>query len=600
MKKLFSRWHIATKLLVINLAIFLIFGGVVTAVFVTFHNIEEFMTKIVNEDVKQIIRNADTGRKLSNIFSDTSHLRMNFLDQDDFLKLHGEDIVNAAESLLTQETDPLMRESLQDFIQNLRSLVGEAAAVSDIFREMTSLEQELDTGMGTLNDLIVKTTVMVMMEGRDASALEKVNLDIPWYWEKLLRISILIDKFTQDHIHAATAEVAEKEDKITEKIFSLISELEVRCQPMTESEPDVAAFGKKFAETLGRYEEAIADYQNRLTTFQEMISKTEASQREVLSVMHKTDIRIAQKTSGIQERIRSRIRFSEKVLILLSAGIFVALLFITYFVFKMVRPLKEIIGGLTQAYKNVLSASEQVSSVSRALSEGSSEQAASAEETSSSLEVVSSAARENAAGANHADKLENETNQLIGKANASMDELTRSMADISESSKATSKIIKTIDEIAFQTNLLALNAAIEAARAGEAGAGFAVVAEEVRRLATGAAEAARHTAALIEGTMKRIEEGAAIVIITAESFSEVVGNAARVGKLLAKIATASDDQSLKISHISNAVGEIEKITQRNAANAEESAAASAEMNTQAGQMKGFVDALQTVVGGKSS
>ena len=204
--------------------------------------------------------------------------------------------------------------------------------------------------------------------------------------------------------------------------------------------------------------------------------------------------------------------------------------------------------------------------------------------------------KENAKNANHADRLEKETNRLIEQAYLSMEKVTRSMETISESSKETSKIIKAIDEVAFQTNLLALNAAIEAARAGEAGAGFAVVAEEVRRLAMKAADAAKHTSILIEETMKRIEAGGSIVTVTGESFSAVVKNAAKVGKLLEKIAVSSDDQSLKIVHISNAVGEIEKVTQRNAANAEESASVSSEMNAQAGQVKRFVTDLEILIG----
>lgn len=595
-KKRFSHWHIATKLLLINLTIFLIFGGVVAAVFVAFHNIENFMTTIVNKDVKQTIQNADTGRKLSNIFSDTSHLTMTFLEQDDLLKTHGEHLVMTSKSLITQETEAVLKESLQDFIQNLRALIGQASLVSDTFRQMKSIEKELDAGMGEMNDLIAKTTVMVMMEGRDVSGLEKLGLDIPWYWEKLLRISILIDRLTRDYIHAATGD-ADKEDQITEKIFSLLSELEVRCRPIAESEPDVAEFGKKFAENLIRYKETIADYQNKLKAFQKLINKRDDSQREILSVMQKTDARIAQKTSDIQERIRSKIRLSEKVLVLLSAVIFVILLLITYAVFKMVRPLKEIIAGLTQSYKSVLSASGQVSSASRELSEGSSEQAASTQETSSSLETLSSMASENAAGADQADKLEKETNELIERANTSMDELTRSMADISESSKRTSNIIKTIDEIAFQTNLLSLNAAIEAARAGAAGVGFAVVAEEVRNLAMRTTKEAKNIAALIEETLEKISNGSEMVTTTHKAFFKVAQNAVRVAELVDNIAGSSDEQFVKIAYIANAVGAIEKISQQNAANAEESAAASLQMEAQAGEMKGFVDALQTVVGG---
>jgi len=598
MKKLFSHWHIATKLLAINLLILMIFSGVIGIMFISFHKMENFMTTIIKQDVSQMLRNAETGRELSNIFADTSHLRMKFIEEEDFLASRGDPLLKSAESLLERNRNTHLGEYLHDFVRNLRSLVKQAEVASSIFKKMKSFEHELDTHMSTLGDLIDKTTVLVMMEGRDVSELEKLALDLPWYWEKLLRISILVRKSNYEHIHLTTEE--DKKEENLRQIFSLLDELGMRLLPVKKSEPDVAALGKTFADTLQRYKVSIAECHEELMKFQKHVSKTDASQKQVVAAMQETDTRISQKTEEIQNRIRARTEFSETIIILLSCAIFVVLAFITYTVFRMVRPLKAIIDGLTGTYRQVLFASEQVTSSSRSLSQGSSEQAASTEETSSSLEEVSSMSRENAENANHADQLEKETNRLIEKADESMDQIIRSMKDITESSKTTSKIIQTIDDIAFQTNLLALNAAIEAARAGEAGAGFAVVAEEVRRLAMRAAEAARHTATLIEGTMKKIEEGSAIVIITGEGFSQVVGNAARVGKLLAKIAAASDEQSLKISHISNAVGEIEKITQQNAANAEESAAAAAEMNTQAGQMKEFVDALRTVVGGKSS
>jgi len=172
------------------------------------------------------------------------------------------------------------------------------------------------------------------------------------------------------------------------------------------------------------------------------------------------------------------------------------------------------------------------------------------------------------------------------------------MDEISKASDETSKIIKTIDEIAFQTNLLALNAAVEAARAGEAGAGFAVVADEVRNLAMRAADAAKNTAELIEGTVKKVGDGTNLVNTTNEAFGKVAVSASKVGELVAEIASASNEQSQGISQVNTAVTEMDKVVQQNAANAEESASASEEMNAQAEQMKSMVNELGELVGGE--
>ena len=171
------------------------------------------------------------------------------------------------------------------------------------------------------------------------------------------------------------------------------------------------------------------------------------------------------------------------------------------------------------------------------------------------------------------------------------------MGEISHASEETSKIIKTIDEIAFQTNLLALNAAVEAARAGEAGAGFAVVADEVRNLAMRAAEAAKNTADLIEGSVKKIKEGSELVEKTNTAFEEVTKSSAKVGQLVGEIAAASSEQAQGIDQVNKAIGEMDKVTQQNAANAEESASASEEMNAQAAQLKDIAAQLLAAIGG---
>ena len=291
--------------------------------------------------------------------------------------------------------------------------------------------------------------------------------------------------------------------------------------------------------------------------------------------------------------------YSIRNFVLLIGAIFIALtvVAVTFFSRSITVPVSRSVRQLNDAADQVASASGQVSSASQSLAEGASEQAASIEETSSSLEEMSSMTKQNADNASTADNLMKESKQMVERANGSMTELTQSMEDISKASDETSKIIKTIDEIAFQTNLLALNAAVEAARAGEAGAGFAVVADEVRNLAMRAAEAAKNTSVLIEGTVKKVKEGSELVERTNVAFAEVSKSAAKVGGLVAEIAAASSEQAQGIDQINKAVAEMDKVTQQTAANAEESASASEEMNAQAEQMKEIAAELMTMVGG---
>jgi hypothetical protein len=291
------------------------------------------------------------------------------------------------------------------------------------------------------------------------------------------------------------------------------------------------------------------------------------------------------------------LQFIKMLVVISLACIFIFLPIIVLLTSFLTKRIDRIAKFLTEGSELVVSSSNQVSGASQSLAEEAHEQAAAIEGTSSSLGEMSLMTKQNAENANQAKNLVKGSSQVIKDATHSMSELTNSMDEISNAGEETSKIIKTIDEIAFQTNLLALNAAVEAARAGEAGAGFAVVADEVRNLALRAADAARNTSHLIEGTIKKVNVGSELVIKTNDAFNKVAETAARLDELIAGIADASDEQAQGIEQINKTVADMDKVVRQTAAYAEESANASGEMNTKAEQMKSAIDELVALVGG---
>ena len=254
--------------------------------------------------------------------------------------------------------------------------------------------------------------------------------------------------------------------------------------------------------------------------------------------------------------------------------------------------LDEALAEVSQAVTQVSAAGSQIAAGSQSLAAGSTEQAGSLDEVTGSLRRMAVVTTENASNAEHARSLSVATMDSVLEGTARMQELTTAMHEIRDGAKATAKIVKTIDEIAFQTNLLALNAAVEAARAGDAGRGFAVVAEEVRSLALRAAEAARQTTALIEESGQRVESGMEKNAQVIATFEKIHEGGAGVRSVVGEIAAASARQSADITQVTAAVGEINTVTQSVAANAEESASAAEELSSQAHMMQALVEEFQ--------
>ncbi|WP_444645328.1 methyl-accepting chemotaxis protein [Caproiciproducens sp. R1] len=256
------------------------------------------------------------------------------------------------------------------------------------------------------------------------------------------------------------------------------------------------------------------------------------------------------------------------------------------------KALLEIIDSLNTVFVEIETAAQQVASGAgeiangaQALSSGATEQAGSLEELSASINEISRQVKENAENAGNAKRLAQDAERQLDTGKQTIGEMTGAIDRIRISSDEITKIIKTIDDIAFQTNILALNAAVEAARAGAAGRGFAVVADEVRNLASKSAEAAKHTTSLIEDSVRAVDNGTKIAGKTAELLNQIVQKSTEVNHLVTQIAAASSDQANSIEQIDAGVSQISAVVQTNSATAEESAAAAEELSAQAGLLR---------------
>ena len=271
------------------------------------------------------------------------------------------------------------------------------------------------------------------------------------------------------------------------------------------------------------------------------------------------------------------------------------------------RPLAATARELALTAQQVTATASQVAASAQSLAQGAAEQAAALEETSSAIEEMAAMTRRNADHAAQAATLVTDVAQQVDESNAAFAGMVASMTAMRESSDKVSRIIKTIDEIAFQTNILALNAAVEAARAGEAGMGFAVVADEVRTLAQRSARAAKDTEDLIEASIARTGEGAARVQDVARGIGSITSSVSRLEALVGDVREASRQQSAGIAQVSEAIGKMERGTQATAATAEETAFASAALNGHAetsmvvvGRLARLVERARAAVTGRAA
>jgi methyl-accepting chemotaxis protein len=356
---------------------------------------------------------------------------------------------------------------------------------------------------------------------------------------------------------------------------------------------------KSLAAATGAYatalNEIIADKQERNTLITDQLNRI-APQFTAALVKVKNSVEEFQAT--LEDRMRTEQRRNEiQVLTFTAAGALIGI-FAAWFVIRSItRPISTIADQLAAESAQTHAAALNVAEVSTQMSDGASRQAASLEESSASLHEMASMTQRNSEGAQSAKGLAAEARATADAGARDMAAMRSAMGAIQSSSTEISKIIKTIDEIAFQTNILALNAAVEAARAGEAGAGFAVVAEEVRNLAQRSAQAAKETAAKIADASSKSEQGAQISGQVAASLDSIVHKIRQLDEMVGSIAQASHEQSEGIGQLNQAVAGMDQITQANAALAQQSASSAEELQGQSAQVRAAVEELMRMVHG---
>jgi methyl-accepting chemotaxis protein len=284
---------------------------------------------------------------------------------------------------------------------------------------------------------------------------------------------------------------------------------------------------------------------------------------------------------------------------MLPAALIIGLGFLWYGRKSIVRPLLEVVEATRRSSAETSGASRQIAAASQSLAQSATEQAASLDEISGSLGSVTDKTRDTADGAQQAKSLADETSAAAVRGAEDMARMDQAMGEIRTATQSVSRIVKTIDEVAFQTNILALNAAVEAARAGEAGSGFAVVADEVRSLAQRSAQAARETTTLVTDALDRTTRGAQICSEVVTRLKEIENRGTPLNQAVGVIASAASEQRANIERVTRSVAELNQTTQGVAANAEQSAAAASELNSQSQHLMDAIDALSQLVGAEA-
>ncbi len=328
---------IKTKLLWLNLLVFLSLAGVILVVFSSFRSIEHTMNSIVKEEVRGVIKNAQNGRTLTRIFADAFTVFDSFLRQPEVLKTEGTRLTRQIATLIKRSPASTLRGTLQRFQRVFQSLLKHALGIRQSVEQLNTFAQQCDRYLRELEEQIEQTIILVSMEGRNTEPLKRLIANFPWYRETLLKISTGIERLT-----------FEEQEHAISSILALLDQFKVRLTPLTSSEQDIADFGRQLSNTAAAYKTSIQDYAQVLQDFHQQFQDMQRAQQQVLRVMEVLDAQTARATDSMQKDIADVMSSSRALVLLFSVGGVCIIMAVWIGTRRLVNPLQQIARAATR------------------------------------------------------------------------------------------------------------------------------------------------------------------------------------------------------------------------------------------------------------